>query len=127
VLGALATTDRAVATGLSAASVAAEVSLDKLPNAPSRLDLAPAAIRLGSGGIGGYALARRSSEWPLLPTLAGVAGAALGTAGGAAWRGWAEGRMPRWASAVAEDLAAGALTVLALRGGSRRGVARVAE
>lgn len=127
VAGALATTGHAVPARLGAVAVATEVGVDKLPSAPSRLQYASATVRMGAGGVGGYALARRASQRPLLPTVVGAAGAVVGTVAGAAWREWADGRWPRWVSAVAEDVVVGGLAVLAVRGGDRRDVARVPE
>jgi uncharacterized membrane protein len=93
--------------------IAGELIVDKLPQTPSRL-LPPGLIgRFTSGAFGAFLLARRQGAALPLPVLAGIAGAAAGAYGGAAWRRWADAKGPDWPAAVAEDalaltLAAGA-------------------
>jgi uncharacterized membrane protein len=94
------------ATTLRALSVGGEFVIDKLPQTPSRLVAPGLVARFASGATGGFTLARRSGEAPILPVLAGMAGAAVGAWGGAAWRSKASARMPDWRGAVVEDAVA---------------------
>lgn len=99
-------------------TVAGELVGDKLPQTPSRLDPPGPQSRLLSGGLGGAALARGAGRGPggvLLAVAAGVAGAAAGTWGGAAWRAWSAGRRPDWQGALVEDATAITLAALACR------------
>ncbi len=83
---------------------------DKLPRTPSRLAAAPQAIRLALGGVAGGFLAHRdgaAAGRTVINTVAGVAGAAAGTYGGAWWRGRADARFGRdLPGAVIEDAVA---------------------
>jgi uncharacterized membrane protein len=93
-------------------AVVGELIGDKLPNAPSRLEHGGGPLRSVAGAIGGSMLAARDHARPVGPVLAGALGGLAGAYGGAAWRGWAVGRLPAWQAAVAED--ALALTAAAI-------------
>ena len=82
-------------------AVVGELIGDKLPSTPSRLQLWQG--RVAAGGVGAALLARRAQAPLLLPVAAGLAGAAAGTWGGAAWRAWADQRLPGAAAAILED------------------------
>ncbi|MGC2616841.1 MAG: DUF4126 domain-containing protein, partial [Terracidiphilus sp.] len=72
---------------LIAVMALAELVIDKLPMTPSRKMTAAFAARLVSGGLAGAAIgivARRTT----LGALLGLAGAVVGTEGGAAFRSW---------------------------------------
>jgi uncharacterized membrane protein len=72
---------------LLAGMALAELVIDKLPMTPSRKMTAAFAARLVSGGLAGAAIgiaARRTT----LGALLGLAGAVVGTQGGAAFRSW---------------------------------------
>ncbi|PWW23649.1 hypothetical protein JD79_02824 [Geodermatophilus normandii] len=101
------------------AAVAGEVVADKLPGTPSRTVPPSAAFRLASGAGGGALLARRGHAGVVLPVLAGAAGAAAGTLGGARWRARAGERVPDWQAALAEDAVVLALATLACLPGRR--------
>jgi uncharacterized membrane protein len=70
------------------------------------------------------ALARREGARPAAPVLAGVVGAAAGSFGGHAWRGWAAQRVPDWQAALAEDAVAVLLALAATLPGRSRAAAR---
>jgi uncharacterized membrane protein len=97
------------------ALVAAEATGDKLPGIPSRLDTAPFAGRLAAGGAGAAGLAVVEKRSPVLPAVAGVAGAVLGSYAGASWRAVTDRRGRRWAGALAEDAVAAGLAAWVLR------------
>jgi uncharacterized membrane protein len=97
------------------AAVVGEVVADKLPGTPSRTIAPSVAVRLASGAGGSALLARRGSGSGVLPVLAGAAGAAVGTLGGARWRGWASQRVPDRQAALVEDVVVLALAALAGR------------
>ncbi len=97
------------------ASVGGELVVDKLPQTPSRLEPPALAARLISGAAGAFVLARRELVAPPLPMLAGVAGAAVGAYGGAAWRMRSGAVRPDWQGALAEDVKAIALAWWACR------------
>ncbi|MGY1782969.1 hypothetical protein [Geodermatophilus sp. SYSU D01036] len=102
------------------AAVAGELVADKLPATPSRTIPPSVAVRLAAGAAGGALLARRRGG-RLLPALAGAAGAAAGTLGGARWRRLAGRRGPDLAAALAEDVVVVTIASLAGRGsGARR-------
>ncbi|ARU52099.1 hypothetical protein CBR64_12070 [Cellulosimicrobium cellulans] len=103
--------------GTAAAGVAGELVGDKLPQTPSRLDPPGPVFRLASGALGGVLLARRRTGpvGVVAAAVAGAAGAAVGTWGGAAWRRLAVGSRPDWPGAVAEDAVALTLAALAVR------------
>lgn len=105
-------TSRAV---LGVTLAAAELTADKLPNTPSRAEPGPSAVRGVIGGGSGWFLARRRGANPVLPALAGAAGAAAGTVAGAVWRELAGRRGWTWQAALAEDGAAAGLAWLACR------------
>ncbi|MGI4896546.1 MAG: hypothetical protein ACRYF3_15680, partial [Janthinobacterium lividum] len=92
-----------------------ELVMDKNPKAPSRLAKGGLPLRIASGVGGGVALARRDGVAVLLPGIAGALGSTLGSFGGACWRAWAGARRPDWQGAVAEDIVAVTLAVLASR------------
>jgi uncharacterized membrane protein len=87
----------------------AELVVDKLPMTPSRKITAAFAARLVSGGLAGAAIGivtRRAT----LGALLGLAGAVVGTEGGAAFRSWLASLFERdLPAAVIEDLIALAL------------------
>ena len=87
----------------------AELVADKLPMTPSRKKTAAFAARVISGALAGAALgaaSRRAS----LGMLLGIAGAIVGTEGGAAFRSWLASLFDRdLPAAVIEDLVALAL------------------
>jgi uncharacterized membrane protein len=87
----------------------AEIVADKLPMTPSRKHAAAFAARVLSGALAGAAVGTVARR-PALGALLGVAGAIVGTEGGAAFRSWLsslfEGDLP---AAVIEDLVALAL------------------
>jgi hypothetical protein len=95
------------------AGVAGEIVVDKLPFTPSRLEPPGLYGRFLAGAGGAAALARREHAAPAWPVIAGCAGAALGTYGGAAWRAASVKQRADWHGAVAEDLVALALAALA--------------
>ncbi|MFB7889361.1 hypothetical protein ACFCZ3_15085 [Cellulosimicrobium cellulans] len=99
------------------AGVVSEMVGDKLPRTPSRLDPPGPVFRLGSGAAGGILLARHRTgpAGVVAAAVAGAAGAAVGTWGGAAWRRLAVGSRPDWPGAVAEDVVALALAAWAVR------------
>lgn len=97
-------------TAAGALMLGGELVADKLPATPSRLEVPGLPLRFVSGATGAAMLARRENASALLPAVAGVAGAAAGTWGGAAWRAWAADRIPDWQAALVED---GAALVLA--------------
>jgi uncharacterized membrane protein len=86
-----------------------ELVADKLPMTPSRKHAAAFAARVISGALAGAAVgaaSRRAS----LGTLLGMAGAIVGTEGGAAFRSWLASLFDRdLPAAVIEDLVALAL------------------
>lgn len=105
----------AVATVGAVLGTAAELAGDKLPGTASRLDPPGPPIRMTAGALGALVLARRAEAGVLVPVLLGVAGAAAGTWGGAAWRAAAVGRRPDWQAAVVEDVVALSLAAFAVR------------
>jgi hypothetical protein len=103
------------------AALAGELVVDKLPQTPARTGRGALAARLASAAGGAGQLAGREGADPALPVLAGVAGSAAGSFGGLAWRRWASSRVPDWQAALAEDVVAVALGLLAcLPGRTRR-------
>jgi uncharacterized membrane protein len=86
-----------------------EILVDKLPTTPSRKATAAFASRLVSGALAG-AVVGAASRRASLGTLLGIAGAVVGTEGGAAFRSWLaslfEQDLP---AAIIEDLIALAL------------------
>jgi len=79
---------------------------DKLPKTPSRTQPAPLIGRITSGALSGYVIGAASGE--RMPGLvAGAVGAASGTFGLRAARGWLAGLLGRdWPAAITEDAAA---------------------
>ncbi|WP_432561968.1 hypothetical protein [Kineococcus sp. SYSU DK003] len=96
-------------------ALGAEVVLDKNPSTPSRLSAAGLPARLLAGASGAVVLARREHQQVVLPVLAGVAGALVGSAAGVTWRAFAAELAPDWQGAVVEDVASLTLAVLASR------------
>ena len=72
---------------LLAGMALAELVVDKLPMTPSRKMTAAFAARLVSGGLAGAAIGTVTHR-ATLGALLGVAGAVVGTEGGAAFRSW---------------------------------------
>jgi uncharacterized membrane protein len=93
----------------------AEIVADKLPMTPSRKATAAFAARVLSGALAGAAVgivARRAT----LGALLGIAGAVVGTEGGAAFRSWLSSLFERdLPAAVIEDLVVFALIGFASR------------
>lgn len=109
-----------VARAVAAAAVVGELVGDKLPATPSRLAPPGLQLRLVAGGAGGTAMARRTGARVTLPALAGIAGAAAGSYGGAAWRARAARGRPDWQGAIVEDALALTLAALACRSAAVR-------
>ena len=87
----------------------AEIVADKLPLTPSRKATAAFAARLASGGLAGAVVGSASCR-ATLGALLGVAGAVVGTEGGAAFRSWLASLFERdLPAAVIEDLVTFAL------------------
>jgi uncharacterized membrane protein len=87
----------------------AEIVADKLPMTPSRKQTAAFAARVISGALGGAAVGAASRR-AAFGTLLGMAGAIVGTEGGAAFRSWLASLFDRdLPAAVIEDLVALAL------------------
>ena len=87
----------------------AEIVADKLPITPSRKATAAFATRLVCGGLAG-AVVGSGSRRATLGALLGVAGAVVGTEGGAAFRSWLAALFERdLPAAVIEDLVTFAL------------------
>ena len=87
----------------------AEFVADKLPMTPSRKHAAAFAARVVSGALAGAAVGAASRR-AALGTLLGMAGAIVGTEGGAAFRSWLASLFDRdLPAAVIEDLVALAL------------------
>lgn len=108
--------DGTVARLVSTALVGTELVMDKLPATPSRLLGGGIGVRAATGAFGAGWLARRQSADPVLPAVAGLAGALVGTFAGAAWRDVSAQRGWTWQAAVAEDVTALGLSWLAVRG-----------
>jgi uncharacterized membrane protein len=86
-----------------------ELVADKLPMTPSRKHAAAFAARAISGALAGAAVGAASRR-AALGTLLGMAGAIVGTEGGAAFRSWLASLFDRdLPAAVIEDLVALAL------------------
>jgi uncharacterized membrane protein len=86
-----------------------EIVADKLPMTPSRKHAAAFAARVISGALAGAAVGAASRR-AAFGTLLGMAGAIVGTEGGAAFRSWLASLFDRdLPAAVIEDLVALAL------------------
>ncbi|HSN73402.1 MAG TPA: DUF4126 family protein [Steroidobacteraceae bacterium] len=94
-----------------------ELIVDKVPGVPSRTILVAFLVRVASGFVCGAALVASSGPmW--LGGIAGLAGAAIGTFGGAAFRARLTHLLGRWPAALIEDaiaLATAAAVILAIR------------
>lgn len=86
---------------------------DKMPAAPSRLEPRALVPRFTAGAGGALALAKREDATRVTPVLAGLAGAAIGSWGGVAWRRWASARWGDRRGALIEDGVALALAAAA--------------
>ncbi|HEX4429488.1 MAG TPA: hypothetical protein VHZ96_09490 [Frankiaceae bacterium] len=98
--------------------IGGELVVDKLPQTPSRLSPPGLAARFASGAAGALQLATRtpcSTKTRVTAVVIGVAGAAGGSYGGAAWRRTSAGGRPDWQGAVAEDAVAVSLAFAASR------------
>lgn len=98
--------------------VVLELTGDKLPSTPSRLDPPGPQSRAVAAALGGVALARQRGRSVVLPAATAALFSAAGTWGGAAWRAWAGQRGPDYRGAFAED--AVALTLATLASSTRR-------
>lgn len=86
----------------------AEFIADKLPMTPSRKQTAAFTVRIISGALAGASIG--GSKRATLGALLGIAGAIVGTEGGAAFRSWLASLFERdLPAAVVEDLIALAL------------------
>jgi hypothetical protein len=103
------------ARGASLLAMASELAADKHPEIPSRLGAAGAVPRFASGTIGSIALAGQQNAVADLPVLAGLAGVAVGTVGGAALREAAAARIGGWQAGLVEDAVALGLARFAVR------------
>lgn len=101
------------AKAMAALALAGELGADKHPAVPSRLEPPALQVRVGSGAIGGAALASRQGAATGLAMLAGAAGAVAGSVLGASWRE-ATG-LNGWQAGLVEDGAALGLAALACR------------
>lgn len=87
----------------------AEIVADKLPITPSRKATAAFAARVASGGLAG-AVVGSGSRRATLGAFLGMAGAVVGTEGGAAFRSWLSSLFEKdLPAAVIEDLVTFAL------------------
>ena len=94
---------------LLAGMAVAELVIDKLPMTRSRKMNAAFAARILSGALAGAAIGNVTRR-PRLGALLGIAGAIVGTEGGAAFRSWLSSLFERdLPAAVIEDLVALAL------------------
>ena len=91
-----------------------ELIVDLLPTTPSRTSLVPAVARIMSGAFCGWFVATGSTATRIAGVLAGVAGALVGTYGGHAVRLRAIQRLGAIPAALAEDVVAVALALLAV-------------
>jgi uncharacterized membrane protein len=89
-----------------------ELAADKHPAMPSRKQPIGFVARLCSGGLCGAAVGLTGSAW-WWASLLGIAGAAVGTMGGAASRAWLARLIGKdWPAALIEDLVAVGAAVL---------------
>ncbi|WP_203230960.1 hypothetical protein [Nocardioides caldifontis] len=93
----------AVRKVVAAAPVAGELTADKLPAAPSRLEPPSLAVRGAVGAGAAAALARRDEDGTVLPGLVGGVAAVAGSFVGNAWRETATARRAPLAAALLED------------------------
>jgi uncharacterized membrane protein len=98
-----------------------EISADKLPSAPSRLNVPGLGSRLAAAAAAGVIIARRAPENDSSARLAGCVAASVGAAVatawlGTRWRSWAASRFGHdWIGAVMEDATAITLATAAAR------------
>lgn len=95
--------------------VLGELTGDKLPSAPSRLNPPGPQSRAVAAALGGVALARQRGRNVVVPAATAALFSVAGTWGGAAWRSWAAQRGPDFRGAFAEDAVALTLATLASR------------
>lgn len=96
---------------LARGALLGELVVDKLPSTPSRLVDPVLYGRTAAGALGALALSvleRRRVGSHLVATVAGGAGAFVGSVAGHEWRRWAaeegpEGLHPDWKAALIED------------------------
>ncbi|WP_263117840.1 hypothetical protein [Cellulomonas sp. RIT-PI-Y] len=100
--------------------VVGELTGDKLPSTPSRLDPPGPSGRAVSAATGAVVLARRARRPVWSAALIAAAASTVGTWGGAAWRSRAARRGPDWRGALVEDAVAITLATLAWRESPRR-------
>ena len=103
-----------VGKAMAALAVAGELGADKAPAIPSRLEPPALQARIGSGALGGAALASRQGAATGLAMLAGAVGAVAGSLAGATWR--ESTGLRGWQAGLVEDGAAVGLAALACRG-----------
>jgi hypothetical protein len=106
---------RPPARAATAAAVAGEMVVDKLPSTPSRVQTGPLLGRWAAGAFAGYSLARRDRANVVLPTVVGLAGAGVGAVLGTAWREVASQWGWTWQAGLVED---GVWLTLGLRAAS---------
>jgi uncharacterized membrane protein len=98
-----------------------EISADKLPSAPSRLNPPGLGSRLAGAATAGVVIARRTPGYDSPAQLAGCVAASVGAAVatawlGSRWRTWAAARFGHdWIGAVMEDATAVTLATAAAR------------
>ncbi|WP_454049704.1 hypothetical protein [Cellulomonas sp. Marseille-Q8402] len=97
--------------------ILAELTGDKLPSTPSRLEPPGPQSRAVAAALGGAMLARQRGRNVVVPAATAALFSAAGTWGGAAWRAWAAQRGPDFRGAFAEDAVAITLATLASRRG----------
>jgi len=100
---------------LARVGVLAELTGDKLPSTPSRLNPPGPQSRAVAAALGGAALARQRGRAVWLSAATAALFSTAGTWGGAAWRAHAARSGPDWRGALAEDAVALTLAGLASR------------
>ncbi|MBB5473693.1 putative membrane protein [Cellulomonas hominis] len=100
---------------LARLGVVAELTGDKLPSTPSRLNPPGPQSRAVAAAFGGVALARQRGRAVWLPAATAALFSTVGTWGGAAWRAHAARSGPDWRGAFVEDAVALTLAGLAAR------------
>lgn len=100
---------------LSAAAMASEIVMDKLPQTPPRTARTPLISRLTVAGLAGWAIARQRGAKPVVPGVSAMAASAVSAVVGANVREIAEaaGWKPvSTAYAIFEDACATAVTAI---------------